>query len=199
MQKLQKIAQAFGMFILDTIEVFAVAAAIFAILYLFIVQPHNVDGSSMEPNFHNGQYMLTNKYIYRFNPYQRGDVIIFKYPEKPTDDFIKRIIGLPEESFKIEDGHITIFNEKNPQGIVLEEDYLKDDEITNGGRAFPEGVKIKIPEEKLLVMGDNRQHSSDSREWGFVPFNLVVGKAWFCYYPLNTFGLIEQFQYRQNL
>lgn len=196
---MEKIIKAIGYFLLDTIEVFALAAAFFALMYIFVAQPHNVDGSSMEPNLHHGQYLLTNKFIYKFKPFQRGDIVIFKYPNNLKEHFIKRVIGLPEESFKIEDGKITIYNNNNPTGIVLEEPYLPKGETTLWGKAFPEGIKVAIPEDKLLVLGDNRHHSSDSREWGLISFDLVIGKAWFSYYPVKSFGKIQNPEYPQNI
>jgi len=195
---MRKIWSALGVFILDTLEIFAIAAAIFVVVHVFIVQPYTVDGKSMEPNFHHGDYLLTDKLTYRFNYPQRGDIIIFKYPKDPTDHFIKRIIALPEESLEIKNGNIYIYNKQSPEGFMLKEEYLKEGVTTKGGAALPENVKIMVPKNKVVVMGDNRGNSSDSREWGFVPLKNIVGRAWVRCWPYKYFGKIDTPNYQPN-
>lgn len=192
---MKKLINSIGEFILDTIEVFAVAGAIFAVVYLFLVQPHNVEGKSMEPSFHHGEYVLTSKILYRFSEPERGDVIIFKYPQQPKDQFIKRIIALPGETFEIKFGQVYIYNTENKDGFALSEYYLKPGEKTRKGKTIPENQKIKVPKDSYIVMGDNRNNSSDSREWGFVPRDNIIGKAWFRYFPLGSIGKIKEPDY----
>lgn len=184
-----KIFSAFGNLILELIETIITALAIFVIVYLFLFQPHQVKGNSMATSiplsFQNGEYLLTNKIVYRFNKPQRGDIVVFKAPQNEDYDYIKRIIALPSERIKIEAGKIFI----NDQ-VLDELSYLPADIYTQAGHFLKEGEEIVIPQEKYFVLGDNRPHSSDSREWGPVPVKNIVGKAWLRYWPLNKFGLI---------
>lgn len=174
-----------GTFFLDLIETVVIALAIFVIAYLFLFQPHQVRGNSMYPNFHDGDYLLTDKISYRLSPPKRGDVIVFVAPKNEEYDYIKRIIGLPGETVSLtEDNRVKINNE------ILEEPYLPADYKTFGGNFLESGKTIKIPPDEYFVLGDNRNHSSDSRDWGFVPRKNIIGKAWLRYWPLNQIGLI---------
>src|SRR4030065_809809 len=109
--------------VVDVIETVVVAAAIFVVVYLFLLQPHQVKGASMEPSFHDGEYILTDKISYRFSEPRRGDVVIFKAPTNPDVDFIKRIIALPGEKVEINNSRITIYNSEHPNGFTLSEPY----------------------------------------------------------------------------
>ena len=178
-----------GAFFLDVLEVVVFAAAFFLFLYLLVFQPHKINGSSMLPNFHDSEYLLTDKVTYRFREPQRGDIIVFKAPEIEGEEYIKRIIGLPAEKVLISESRLYI------NGEVLEEKYLVTQEITSSGSFLEENVTITVPEDKYFVMGDNRQHSSDSRMWGFVPKKDITGKAWFVYWPIKYFGTVEAVPY----
>ena len=179
---------------LDIIEFFVSTAAIAILIYLFITQPHQVDGNSMLPNFHDGEFLLTDKLSYRLNVPERGDVIVFSAP--PTAhcpaglncDFIKRVIGLPGETISVKNGHVWI------NGEVTNEPYLNYAPITHGGTTsgsfLPEGKDMIIPDDKYVVLGDNRLASSDSREWGTINRNDIVGKAWLRYWPPNVAGVL---------
>lgn len=184
-----KILQRIGAFFLDLIETIVIALSIFVIIYLFLFQPHQVRGSSMYPTFNDGEYLLTNKISYRFEEPQRGDVVIFRAPRNEEYDYIKRIIGLPGESIKVERGKIFINNN------LLPESYLPESYVTSGGGFLREGQSITIPLGTYFVCGDNRSHSSDSREWGFVPRENIVGKSWFRYWPPQRFGAIPKANY----
>ncbi len=184
-----------GAFLLDILETFIIAIGLFIIIYNFLVQPNSVLGSSMEPNFHDGEYILTDKISYRVTEPKRGDVVVFKYPKDESLDYIKRIIGLPGERIMIENNHITIFNDENPAGFTLDEDYLPDTIKTEGGSILPEGQETVIPYDNYFVMGDNRGRSSDSRSWGTVPEKDLIGKVIIRYWPANKFGLFEKVQY----
>lgn len=174
---------------LDLIEVFVIALAMFVIMYLFLFQPHQVKGNSMYPNFHNGEYLLTDKISYRFRQPKRGDVIIFKAPKNEDYDYIKRIIALPGESVRISGERIYINNS------LLEEEYLSADYFTQAGNFIQEGQTIIVPADSFFVLGDNRNHSSDSRDWGFVPRQNIIGKAWLRYWPPDRAGLIPEVSY----
>lgn len=173
-----------GAFFLDFVETVVMALAVFVIIYLFLFQPHQVKGSSMYPNFHNGEYILTDKISYKLGNPQKGDVIIFKAPKNEEYDYIKRIIGLPGDTIEVLNSKIYL----NQQ--LLDEPFLPSDYITSGGTFLRPGLTVTVPPDEFFVMGDNRSHSSDSREWGFVPKENIVGKAWIRYWPPARMGLV---------
>lgn len=182
--------------IVDIIETVVVAAAIFIVVYIFLLQPHQVKGASMEPNFHDGEYILTDKIRYRFSEPKRGEVVIFKAPTNPEVDFIKRIIALPGEKVEIKNSRIVIFNKENPDGFTLSEPYEIMEPIA-GGDYLREGKIVEVPAGSYFVLGDNRTHSFDSREWGAVPKNQIIGKAWLRYWPLSKIAIIRGITYSQ--
>lgn len=177
-----------GAFILDILQIVVFAVAIFLFVYLLILQPHKIHGKSMFPNFDDGEFLLTDKISYRFNKPARGDVIVFKSPDG-KDEYIKRIIGIPSETIKVQDGKVYI------NGKEIVESYLSEDQYTNAGRFAENGKEFKIPEDSYFVMGDNRDHSLDSRAFGFIEREKIVGKAWFVYWPPNKSGLISVYEY----
>jgi len=179
-----------GSFFLDLIETTVIALAIFIIIYLFLFQPHQVRGNSMYPNFHDGEYILTDKASYHLREPKRGDVIIFHAPRNEEYDYIKRIIGLPGEIVSTKEGQILI-NHK-----ILNEVYLPETYITTPGSFLQIGEDISIPEDQYFVLGDNRSYSSDSREWGLVPKTNIVGKAWLRYWPADRLGSISEVHYQ---
>lgn len=180
--------------LVDIIETVVVAAAIFVVVYLFLLQPHQVRGASMEPNFYDGEYILTDKISYRFSDPKRGDVVIFKAPTNPDVDFIKRIIALPGEKIEIINNNIKIYNESNPQGFTLSEPYKIMEPIA-GGSFIREGKIVEVPADRYIVFGDNRTHSFDSREWGAVEKKSIIGKAWLRYWPVSRFSFIPKADY----
>lgn len=178
----------FAAFFFDLIEIFVVAMAIFVVGYLFLFQPHQVKGSSMEPNFHDAEYILTDKISYRFHPPQRGDVVIFRAPKNRELDYIKRIIGLPGDKVMIVDGHIFI------NGKQLKEDYLQG-RITSPGSFLPPNKEYTVLENEYFCLGDNRSYSSDSRDWGPVLKDDMIGKAWLKYWPPPNLGILAKVNY----
>lgn len=141
----------------------------------------------MEPNFHNGEYLIINEIEYRFESPERGDVIVFKYPKNPNEYYIKRIIGLPGEKVQIKGGQVTIFDKNNLSGFALEEDkYLP------GGRVTRGDVSIVLGEDEYFVLGDNRSASSDSRVWGVLPKQNIIGKSWIRAFPFSRFAIFQQ-------
>ena len=135
-----------------------------------------VDGSSMEPSLHNGEFVIVNKIGYRFSAPGRGDIIVFHFPRDPVQEYIKRIIGLPGDQIHIENGAVFV------NGVKLDEPYIEAPPAYSGNWTVPEG--------HLFVLGDNRNNSSDSHNWGMVPMEYVVGKAIFVYWPPEDWGLI---------
>jgi len=177
-----------GAFVFSSIEAIVVALAISVILYLFFMTPHEVVGSSMVPNFQNGEHLIANKIVYKYSNPKRGDVVIFKYSE--TQDFIKRIIGLPGEEISLKDGKYYI------NGTLLNEsEYLDPSVYTSGGEYLHEGETIAIPDGLYFVSGDNRPHSSDSRTFGPIDIGSVKGKTWLVYFPFSQFRIIKHAQY----
>ncbi len=179
-----------GAFLLDIFQVVIFAGAIFLVLYLLVMQPHKIKGSSMENNFHDGEYLLTDKISYRFREPNRGEVIIFKAPGANGDDFIKRIIGLPGEKVSIHEGKVYI------NGLVLNEIYIPQTTPTNAGVFLSEDKELEVPAGEYFVLGDNRNHSADSRTFGFIQKSSIIGKAWFLYWPLSNLGLIPAPKYQ---
>ncbi len=175
-----------GSFLWELIKVVAVALLIIIPLRLFIAEPFIVSGSSMVPNFHNKEYLIVNKIGYRFGEPQRGEVIIFKFPKDTTQFFIKRIIGLPGEQVKLQNGQVIIINTEHPNGQVLDEPYLP-----TGGNTFGKDGVVSLGVGEYYVLGDNRLGSSDSRVWGVLPKEDIVGEAWLRVFPLCAAGLIH--------
>lgn len=172
-------------FLMDFVETIITALLFFIIIYLFLFQPHQVKGNSMHPSFEDNEYLLTNKITYRFKDPQRGEVVIFKAPPKKEYDYIKRIIGLPNDTIMINDGKVYI------NGALLDEsDYLDENIYTQPGAFSSEDEEIIIPANHYFVIGDNRTHSNDSREWGYIEKEDIIGKAWLSYWPPSKFGLI---------
>lgn len=187
----EKIAATFssiGQFLLSFLETVVVALVISIVLYLFIMTPHEVIGNSMHPTYQNGEYLMANKLLYRFQDPQRGDVIIFKYSD--TQDFIKRVIGLPGDKVMLKDGHIYINNQ-----LVDESSYLSNSIYTNGGEFLHEGETITVPDNEYFVCGDNRPHSSDSRTFGPISKEDIKGKAWLVYFPFSQFRIAQHEAY----
>src|SRR3989344_6877962 len=177
-------------YFVDIIETIVVAAAIFFVVYLFLLQPHQVRGASMEPNLSNGQYILTDKISYRFDKPRRGDIIVFKAPVDPNFDYIKRIIGLPGESIQIKGGKIIIKNTTHPKGFVLEEPY-KINGSDQPGTLLEDNREFKISEDNYFVLGDNRNQSFDSREWGELSRKNIIGKTWLRYWPISKLSFVK--------
>lgn len=186
---IQSFFHSIAAFFMDFMETIVVALSIFIVVYLFLVQPHEVKGSSMEVNFHNNEYILTDKISYRFVKPKRGDVIIFKAPNNPDVDYIKRVIGLPGDQIKVEKGGVYVNNQK------LTENYLKEKTYLYPGSSMVEGMNITVQKGYLFAMGDNRTHSSDSREFGPILIDSIIGKAFLRYWPLSEFGLVPQINY----
>jgi signal peptidase I len=172
------------LFFLDFLETIVVSLAIFAVVYIFLFQPHQVDGHSMDPNFDDKEYILTDKISYRIHPPKRGDVVVFHSPADERVDFIKRIIGVPGDTIKVMGGYVYLNGQK------LEEQYINDPGKVLAGRYMREGYEIEVVPGQYIVMGDNRLHSSDSREWGPVSLPAIVGRAFFRYWPISDFGSI---------
>ncbi|MFA5926895.1 MAG: signal peptidase I [Patescibacteria group bacterium] len=186
-------ARDFLYFVFDLLKTAVVVFVLAFSLRYFAVQPFIVDGESMMPNYVNGEYLLAEKISYLSGQPKRGDVVVFRYPGNPNVNYIKRIIGLPNETVKIENNKITVYNQANPKGVALSEEYLPSSIQTYvSDRAVLEKT---LQSDEYFVMGDNRQHSSDSREWGALPKSNIVGRTWLSIKPLDRLQVHGRVQY----
>lgn len=187
-----KLLKSLVTFLLEIAETAVMAILIFLALYLFLVRPHQIRGDSMVPNFHNGEYLLTEMVSYNIlkREPERGEVVVFRSPDQPKLDFIKRIIAVPGERIKIQNGQLFIINEGNPGGILLDEPYLEEGTQTTGRRTIKDG-EIFVAGEGYVVLGDNRERSSDSREWGVITEADIIGRVWLRYWPPQALALIK--------
>ncbi|MDA3802714.1 MAG: signal peptidase I [Patescibacteria group bacterium] len=178
----------FLLFIWELVKVAAISAAIIIPVRYYLIQPFYVKGASMEPNFHDSEYLIVDEISYRFNEPNRGQVIVFRYPKNPQEYFIKRIIGLPGEELQIKDGDVVVYNENNPQGLVLNETYLKTDLETFNS----DTKKIKLADDEYFVLGDNRNASKDSRSFGVLDNNFIIGKVLLRGWPLDNITVFNK-------
>jgi signal peptidase I len=182
------------------------------IIRFFIFQPFSITGSSMEPTFFDKEYLIVDELSYLFSDPQRGDIVVFKHPEPacndhiesnfvnrifvqgPCSNYIKRVIGLPNDTVVIKDGKISIKNADNPKSFTLSEDYVLGNIPTLGNQT------VVLSENEYFVLGDNRSPnaSSDSREWGSLPESHIIGKALVTLLPTDSFGFIKRPEYTSN-
>ena len=166
--------------VLEIVEITLVAIAAVFLIRSFLVQPFLVSGSSMVPSFSNGDYLLIDEITYRFRLPERGEVVVFRYPNNESTYFIKRIIGMPGERVEIKINRVMIFNNDNPQGFALTENYLPRAVTTSGNMEF------RLKSNEYLMLGDNRSYSFDSRSWGPLSINDIVGLVRFRLWPVNS-------------
>lgn len=178
-------------FSFETIRVVIVSLIIIFVVRSFIIQPFFVKGSSMVPNFQDGDYLIVDELSYEVGQPQRGEVVVFKYPKDPTQFFIKRVIGLPGETVQIQNSKITIYNDQHLEGFGLDESLYLDKEVTTSGSVY----QVLGPDE-YYVLGDNRAASSDSRVWGVLGRSYIIGKAWVRAWPFNSFEVFDEASYK---
>ncbi|MEX1064232.1 MAG: signal peptidase I [Candidatus Paceibacterota bacterium] len=171
-------------FIWGTLKVVIISLAIIIPVRYFLVQPFFVNGASMEETFDDGDYILIDEITYRFQEPKRGEVVVFRFPQDTTQFFIKRIVGLPGETVEIKNDTVIIYDQENPEGLILDESiYLTPEQHSFGN------LRIKLDPEEYFVMGDNRLQSSDSRRWGPVNRSLITGRVFLRAWPVDKFGL----------
>ena len=167
---------------------------VFILVGVFFVQPVVVEGTSMLPQLHDGERLLVNKLVYykiqsvSWGHLQRGDIVVFWYPNDPDKSYVKRIIGLPGETVEVRDGHVYI------DGSELMESYLD----AEHNHALHDNSVTKVEEHHYFVMGDNRDNSSDSRYWGLVPEKYIYGKAFFRYWKPEDIGFLRHGSYNMT-
>jgi signal peptidase I len=164
-------------FILDIVETLILSVVLFAVINAVSARIR-VDGASMQPTLETGEFVIVNKLAYMLGKVQIGDVIVFHFPRDPEQEYIKRVIGLPGDKVTVQDGIVSV------NGQPLDEDYI----------AAPPAYEStwEVPPDSLFVLGDNRNNSSDSHNWGTVPLDYVVGKAVFVYWPPTRWGMLEE-------
>ncbi|MBI3120072.1 MAG: signal peptidase I [Candidatus Kerfeldbacteria bacterium] len=178
-----------GLFFLEVIKIVVVAALVIVPIRFFIAQPFYVNGASMEPTFHDFDYLIINEIEYRFREPQRGDIIVFRSPEDDSEFFIKRVIGLPGEEVMIQDSQITIRNDEHPTGVMLNEDYLASGTVTSGNSSW------RLKNDEFFVLGDNRSASLDGRIFGPTDRDEIIGRAWVRAWPVSKWDVFESLTY----
>jgi signal peptidase I len=164
-------------FLLEILQTLILAFVLYFLIDSVVARVR-VENISMLPTLESGEFLLVNKFAYRNGDYQYGDIIVFHYPDNPRDDYIKRTIGLPGDDIKVAGEQLFV------NGVAVEESYTAEPPRYNG--------EWEVPEGHLFVLGDNRNQSSDSHSWGFVPLDYVVGKAILIYWPLDEMKLLNQ-------
>ncbi len=165
-----------GRFVLDIVETLVLAVVLFLGINAVSARVR-VDGTSMIPTLENGEFMLVSKMSYRFGDVQRGDIIVFHFPMNPEEELVKRVIGLPGDHVSIQAGAVSV------NGQVLNEPYIANAPGYSGEWDVSDG--------QLFVLGDNRNNSNDSKDWGLLPFDKVVGKAVLIYWPPPMWNVLE--------
>ncbi len=172
----------------ELLKVIVISLIIILPIRYFIIQPFYVKGASMEPTFHDHEYLIIDEISYRFHKPQRGEVIVFRYPQNPQEYFIKRVIGLPGETIEMIDGEIFVFNSENPSGFKIDEGtYLSESVKTYG--LVDEAVVLS--EDEYFVLGDNRYASKDSRTFGPLNGSFITGKVLLRGWPFSRFTLFK--------
>lgn len=159
-------------FVVELVHVVVISLAIIVPVRYFLIQPFYVKGASMEPNFYDREYLIIDEISYRFEEPARGDIVVFRYPNDPRQYFIKRVIGMPGERVVVSGGRVTIYNEAQPDGYILDESAYLGVALTAGER------DTKLGSGEYFLMGDNRAASLDSRIFGPVGRQFVVGRVW---------------------
>jgi len=172
-------------FVMDILETVVFIGSLFIVIYLFVMAPNQVKGASMEPTFRSGEYILTSKITFKFRSPKYGDIVVFKSPRNPDIDYIKRIIALPGDTVLIKDGNVIINNTQ------IKETYISAQTNLWEGGFVKNGVPFVVPENYVFVMGDNRPRSSDSREFGPIPVESIIGQVFYRYFPADKLGPIN--------
>ena len=172
-------------FVMEVLETIVFVGSLFIVLYLYVVQPNQIKGSSMVPTFESNDYIFTSKVTYDFRTPSRGDIIVFRSLGNPNVEYIKRVIGLPGDTVSINSGEVFV-NEKR-----LSENYISDKTQTTYDGFIKEKSPVTVPENQLFVLGDNRPGSSDSRDFGPVPMGNIVGTVFYRYFPPQKTGFMK--------
>lgn len=178
-------------FLWEITKIVIIALLIVVPIRYFLFQPFFVRGQSMEPNFENGDYLIIDELSYHFRDPQRGETVVFKFPPNPSQRYIKRIIGLPGETIEIKDGQVLIYQEGLELEVLDESSYLPSHIQTAGN------LKVSLNQNEYFVMGDNRFVSSDSRRWGALPKEDIIGRVYLRAWPFTALAKIEVPNYNE--
>lgn len=179
--------------IFELIQVVSISLAIIIPVRYFLIQPFYVKGASMEPNFFDHEYLIIDELSYRLKDPIRGDIVVFRYPRDPSQHFIKRVIGLPNETVEVAECKVKIYNDKHPNGIVLDEAQYLDQDCTAAS------VNVTLKPNEYFLLGDNRPLSLDSRYFGPVKRDDIVGKVWVRGFPFDRWKYFEPTMYKEDL
>ncbi|MBU0597776.1 signal peptidase I [Patescibacteria group bacterium] len=188
-EKIPSFAKSPKGFFVELIKIVLIALAVIIPVRYFLFQPFYVRGASMEPSFHDDQYLIIDEITYRFTEPKRGEVVVIKPLSGRTDFLIKRIIGLPGETIDMRDGEVFIYDDQYPDGVALHESYLFEGTYTSGGK------KVTLASNEYFVMGDNRTVSLDSRSFGPLNKKSIVGRAWLRVWPFKQFQHFQEYEY----
>jgi signal peptidase I len=169
--------------LLEILRFSLIALIIVIPIRMFVAQPFIVSGASMQNTFHTGEYLIVDQLTYHFREAARGEVIVFRYPKDPSKFFIKRVIGIPGDTINIEGNTVRISNAANPNGLILDEPYVKS--MANGTT-----MTEVLGDREYFVMGDNRDQSSDSRIWGILQEERIIGRAFVRLFPPSAFDYL---------
>jgi len=177
-------------FFLELLRTALIVTLIVLPIRLFIAQPFIVSGASMSPTLDSGDYLVIDQISYRFNKPQRNEVVVFRYPNNPSRFYIKRIIGLPGETVEVSNNTVIVFNEEHPDGFEPQQGYLTNGEMQE------RNLREELADDEYFVLGDNRGSSSDSRIWGALPEDNLIGRAYARLLPIEnlSFSLDESEQ-----
>ena len=164
-------------FLLETLQTIVLALILYFLIDTFIARVR-VENISMEPTLHQGEFLLVDRVIFRFDDLDTGDIVVFHFPGDPREDYIKRVIGTPGDHVKASQGAVSV------NDVMLDEPYLLSDTAYEG--------EWIVPENSYFVLGDNRNQSSDSHSWGYVPEKNLIGRAFVIYWPINEIKLLKQ-------
>lgn len=171
----------------ESVKTFLVVVGLALLIRAYLIQPFIVDGSSMYPAYHNSDYLLIDKLTFRFREPARGEVIVFRYPKDPRENYIKRVIGLPGDTVEVKGDTVTIKNPANPNGLTLKEDYVNQNQTT---APFGTDVTMTLTDSQYFVMGDNRHASSDSRFFGALDKKFLIGRPVLRLYPFSDISVL---------
>lgn len=169
-------------FVMEIMETVVFVGSLFIVVYLFILQPNQIKGASMEPTFYNGNYIFTSKITYKLRQPHRGDIVVFHSPKNRDIEFIKRVIGLSGDTILVENNEVYV------NGVLLKEKYISSKTTLIPGSFVQDGIPIEVPKGQYFVMGDNRPRSSDSREFGTIAKDSIVGHVFYRYFPTDKIG-----------
>jgi len=182
---MQKILKNFGAIFFDFLEIVVICTVIFGLIYFFLGQLLLVTGDSMHPTLINDEQIVADKATLKFSPLEKGEIVVFKHPANPNRLLIKRIIAVSGDKIKLQNGDVYI------NGDIQNEKYVETPHVTLGGKSIGQNNEVTVPKNSYMLLGDNRENSADSREFGFVKSEEIIGRAFMVYYPLDKFRIIK--------